>query len=74
MLFLFNKIDAQPKIFTKKSTAKIIKGEYFGFSSNCALFNTASSAAPSSSTVTEDARIEPRTVSTLALTARRFNH
>ena len=39
----------------------------------CTLFNTPSSAAPSDSTVSEDAGIEPRTVATVALTARRSN-
>ncbi len=38
------------------------------------LFNTASSAAPSDSTVSEEARMEPRTVATLTLAVRRFNH
>jgi hypothetical protein len=37
----------------------------------CTLFNTASSAAPQISTVSEDAGIDPRTVATSALTARR---
>jgi hypothetical protein len=37
------------------------------------LFNAASSAAPSEFTLSEDAGIEPRTVATLALTARRSN-
>jgi hypothetical protein len=37
----------------------------------CTLFNTASSAA---SQILEDAGIEPRTVATLAMTARRSNH
>ncbi len=40
----------------------------------CKLFNTSSSAAPSDSTVSEDARMEPRTVATLTLAVRRFNH
>ncbi len=35
------------------------------------LFNTASTAAPHGSTVSEDAGIEPRTVATLALSVRR---
>ena len=39
----------------------------------CMLFNAASSAGPHS-TVSEDAGIEPRTVTSLALTARRFSH
>ncbi len=38
------------------------------------LFNTASSAAPQSPPVSEDNGIEPRTVGTLALDVRRFNH
>ncbi len=36
----------------------------------CTLFNIASSAAPSDSTVSKDAGIEPRTVATLALAVR----
>ncbi len=43
----------------------------FSFFFLCALFNTASSP---DSTVSEDAGVEPRTVATLALTARRSNH
>ncbi len=38
------------------------------------VFNTALSVVPSDSTLSEDAGIEPRTVATLALTARRVNH
>jgi hypothetical protein len=38
------------------------------------LFNTGSSAAPLDSTMSEDARIEPWTVTTLALSVRRSNH
>jgi hypothetical protein len=38
------------------------------------MFKTASSVAPSDSTVSEDAGIEPRTVVILALVVRRFNH
>ncbi len=51
------------------------KGDFFGFFCYCTLFNTASSAAPSDSTVLEDAGIEPRNaVATSALTAIRSNH
>jgi hypothetical protein len=39
----------------------------------CTEFNTASSAAPQDSTVSEDAGIEPRTVATSALAVRRSN-
>jgi hypothetical protein len=38
------------------------------------VFNTVSSAAPPDSTVSEDAGIQPRIVSTTALTVRRSNH
>ncbi len=38
------------------------------------LFSTPSSAAPSDSSVSEDAGIEPRTVATLALAVRHSNH
>jgi hypothetical protein len=37
-------------------------------------FNTASYDAPSDSTVSEDAGIEPRTVATTVLAVRRSNH
>jgi hypothetical protein len=37
-------------------------------------YRTASSAAPSDSTVSEDAGIQPRSVATSALTVRRSNH
>jgi hypothetical protein len=47
------------------------KGYIFGFFF-VTLFNTVSSA--SESTVSEDARIEPRTVATTALAVRRSNH
>jgi hypothetical protein len=40
----------------------------------CTVFNTAPSAAPSGSTLSEDAGIEPRTVATPALAVRRSNH
>jgi hypothetical protein len=40
----------------------------------CSVFNTASSAAPSYSIVSEDAGIELRTIATLAFAARRSNH
>ena len=41
----------------------------------CVVFNTASSAPPpSDSTVSEDAGIEPRIVTTSALAVRRSNH
>jgi hypothetical protein len=40
----------------------------------CTLFSTASSAAPEMCTVSEDVGIKPKTVKTLALTARRSNH
>ncbi len=40
----------------------------------CTVFNSASSADPSVSTVSADAGIEPRTVATSALTVRRSNH
>jgi hypothetical protein len=54
-----------------KDDIKIKRGIHFLY----ALFNTASSECrPSDSTVPEDAGIEPRTVATLALTARLSKH
>jgi hypothetical protein len=51
------------------------KGNVFGFLfSRSTLFNTASTAAPQGSTVSEDAGIGPRTVATLALSVRRSKH
>ncbi len=49
-------------------------GRFLDFFSLCTVFNTASSATPSDSTVSEDAGIEPRTVETSALAVRRSNH
>ncbi len=47
-------------------------GNFFLFL--CTLFNTASSMPPLRFPASEDARFEPRTVTTLALTVQRSNH
>ncbi len=49
------------------------QGDFFAFFL-CAVFNTASSVAPSDSAVSEAAGIEPRTVVTSALAVRLYNH
>jgi hypothetical protein len=49
---------------------KYKQGDFF----ICTVFNTASSAGPSDSTVSEDAEIEPRTVAISVLAVRRSNH
>ncbi len=70
------------KIFKLKSfnyflfTLSIVelKGGFFGFFLFVYVSQTCFICRPSDSTLSEDARIEPRTVATLSLTARRSNH
>ncbi len=58
-----------------QNVSKNLKWDYFDSFLLCALLNPASYAAPQIPLhVSEDAGIEPRTVATLALTSRRFNH
>jgi hypothetical protein len=62
--------------YSRKPYTLYISGIYLQiiFLKLFSLFNTCFICRPSDSTVSEDAGIEPRTVATWALTARRSNH
>jgi hypothetical protein len=51
-----------------------VQRDFFDYFLLCSVFNTASSAAPSDSTVSEGAGIDPRTVATSTLVVIRSNH
>ncbi len=52
----------------------VLKGDFFDFLLLMYVIQHYIICRPSDSTVSEDARIVPRIVATLALTARRSNH
>jgi hypothetical protein len=70
--FLINKLSGKIKSEVDAANPiNLLKGGFFWSIFLCTIFNTASSAAPSDTTVSEDAGIEPRTVATTTASALR---